>query len=38
MDSYERDQICDALREESFGANEYVMKQGETGDKFYIIA
>lgn len=38
MDSYERDQICDALREESFGPNEYVMRQGETGDKFYIIA
>jgi cAMP-dependent protein kinase regulator len=28
MDSYERDQICDALREETFGPNEYVMKQG----------
>lgn len=38
MDSYERDQICDALKEESFGTNEYVMRQGESGDKFYIIA
>ncbi len=38
MDSYERDQVCDSLKEENFGANEYVMKQGETGDKFYIIA
>ena len=38
MDSYERDQICDALREEIIGPEEYVMKQGEEGDRFYIIA
>ena len=38
MDAYEREQVCDALKEETYGANEYVMKQGETGDRFYIIA
>jgi cAMP-dependent protein kinase regulator len=28
MDAYERDQICDALKEENLGPNQYVMKQG----------
>ena len=28
MDAYERDQVCDALKEESFGPNDYVMRQG----------
>lgn len=36
-DPYERNQIADVLKEVSIGANDYVIKEGETGDKFYIV-
>lgn len=38
IDLYEKEQLCDALKEEELGANEYVVKEGESGNKFYIIA
>jgi cAMP-dependent protein kinase regulator len=37
VDGYELSQICDALRLCTFKAGEYVIKEGETGDVFYII-
>lgn len=37
MDPYERTQIIDAFQSVSFQENEYVMREGEQGDQFYII-
>ncbi len=37
IDSYELTQICDALKTCSFKSGEYVIKEGEMGDVFYII-
>jgi cAMP-dependent protein kinase regulator len=37
VDTYELTQICDALKVEKVKADEYIIKQGEEGDKFYII-
>ena len=37
IDPYERSQICDALKENSYNAGEYVIQQGDIGDKFYIV-
>ena len=37
VDSYERTQICDVLKESKYGPGEYVIRQGDTGDKFYIV-
>lgn len=37
MDTYERGQICDALKVEKYHKDELVVKQLEPGDKFYII-
>jgi len=38
IDPYEKEQLCDSLKEEEFSADSYVVKQGDNGDKFYIIA
>ena len=37
MDPYERSKIADALNEHKFKEGEYVIKEGEIGDKFFII-
>ena len=37
IDPYERSQICDALKENSYNPGEYVIRQGDMGDKFYIV-
>lgn len=37
IDPYERSQICDALKECSYNPGEYVIRQDDIGDKFYIV-
>jgi len=37
MDPYERSKLGDALKEERFAANEYVIREGQAGDRFFII-
>jgi len=37
MDPYERSKIGDALVEERFKNGDFVIKEGEAGDKFYFI-
>merc|ERR1711948_92606 len=37
MDAYERSQLADALKCESFAAGQTIVSQGEAGSKFYII-
>merc|ERR1711907_308453 len=37
LDAYERSQIADALKPEIFKKGEFVVRQDEPGDKFYII-
>jgi cAMP-dependent protein kinase regulator len=37
VDDYEISQICDALQTIKVTTGEYLIKEGETGDKFYII-
>jgi len=37
MESYEKNQIADALKPESFPAGTEIVKQGDPGDKFYIV-
>ena len=38
MDAYERSKLGDAVQEERFPANDYIIKQGSVGDKFYMIS
>ena len=37
IDSYELMQICDALKTASFKKGDYIIKEGEMGDVFYIL-
>ena len=37
MDPYERSKIGDALKEERYKEGDYVIKEGELGDKFFIV-
>lgn len=37
IDSYEISQIADALRGATFRQNEFIIREGEMGDVFYII-
>lgn len=38
MDPYERSKIADALKEEKYKKNDFVIHEGEIGDKFYMIS
>jgi len=38
IDPYEKEQLCDTLKEEEFPPGEYIVNQGEQGNRFYIIA
>ena len=38
MDPYERSKLGDALKEEHYKKGDYVIKEGEIGDKFYFIS
>lgn len=37
MDPYERSQVADALKPETFAKGDYIIKEGDIGDKFYLI-
>lgn len=37
MDPYERTKIGDAIKEERFTKDQFIIREGEAGDKFYII-
>ena len=38
MDPYERSKIADALKEEKFTKGSYVIREGDIGDKFFILS
>ena len=38
MDPYERSKLSDALKEEFFKKGEFVIREGDVGDKFYLIS
>jgi len=38
MDAYERSQLCDALVPETHNKGDFIVKQDEPGNKFYILA
>lgn len=37
MEAYERTNLCDALHTETYNAGDVILKQGDRGDKFYIL-
>ena len=37
LDHYERSKICDCLKTESFSKGDYVIRQGDEGDKLYFV-
>lgn len=37
MDSYERSKLADAIKEQWFQPDEYVIKEGEEGNCFYLV-
>lgn len=37
LDKYELTQICDGIKEQKFSAGDYIIKQGDNGDRFYMI-
>ena len=37
LSSYEREKICDCISTETFKKGDIVIKEGDEGDKFYLI-
>jgi CRP-like cAMP-binding protein len=37
LDKYELSKVADALNEETFQPGEYIIRQNDPGDKFYIV-
>ena len=37
IDPYEREQLCDILKEEEYNEGEYIVREGDEGDCFYMI-
>jgi len=37
MDPYERTHLCDGLKDLKVKAGDYVIKEGEKGDRFYMV-
>jgi cAMP-dependent protein kinase regulator len=37
MDHYERSKLADAIKEEKYEQESFIIKEGETGNSFYII-
>lgn len=37
LDAYEKSKVCDALKKVTFAADEIIIKEGDQGDRFYII-
>lgn len=37
IEPYELSQVCDALKPKKFKAGDYIIKQGDIGDDFYIL-
>lgn len=37
MDHYERSKLADAIKEEKFTADDYIIREGESGNVFYLI-
>jgi cAMP-dependent protein kinase regulator len=37
LDSYEKDKICDCLKQEIYQKEQFVIKEGEVGNRFYLI-
>lgn len=38
MDPYERSKLSDALKEEKYNKGDFIIKEGEVGNKFYLIS
>jgi len=38
MDPYERQKIADALKEEKYNKGKFIIREGDIGDKFFIIS
>jgi cAMP-dependent protein kinase regulator len=37
LDTYERNSLCDILTSETYQPGQVIIRQGEQGDKFYLI-
>ena len=37
MDDYKRNKLCDAVKEENFESGQFIIREGEPGNKFYLI-
>ncbi len=37
MDHYERSKLADAIKEEKYDPEDFIIKQGETGNTFYFV-